>query len=99
MLDDIELLEGYDEVIDRASLLWRGSDSSRTVGEIACAMVLRLADIPEDIRRIIRLALFDFFSAFSSPVDDVEPAVGGGERDCEGSRLEVDTRLLIDIGR
>ncbi len=76
-----------------------GSDSSRTVGEMACAMVLRPADNDEDILLIIRLALFDFLSAFSSLVDDVEPAVGGGEREFPGSRLDVEIRLLIDIGR
>lgn len=66
---------------------------------MACARVLRLAESPEDIRRIMRLALFAFFSVFSSLVDDDdETAVCGGDRFCAGSRLCIDIRpLLIDI--
>jgi hypothetical protein len=70
---------------------------------MAWARVLRLADKEEDIRRIILLARLDFLSDFSSlvvPVEDEEPAVGGGERDLPWSRLEeVDTRLPMDNGR
>ncbi len=66
---------------------------------MACAIVLRLADKEEDILRIIRLARLDFLSAFSSPVEDDEPAVGGGDRAFPRSRLDVETRLLMDIGR
>ena len=73
-----------------------GSDSSRTVGDIACVIVLRLDDKEEDIRRSIRDARFDFLS-FSSLVDEEDPAVGGGENGA--SRLDVERRLLVDIGR
>lgn len=55
------------------------SDSSRTVGEMACAMALRPEESEEDIRFIMRLARFDFFSDFSSLVEDDEPSVGGGD--------------------
>jgi hypothetical protein len=84
-------------VRDRESLKLGGSDSSRTVGDIACVTVLRLEVSEEDMRLSIRLARLDFFSAFSSLLDDEEPAVCGGEVD-ERSRLEIDKRLLIDIG-
>jgi hypothetical protein len=57
-----------------------GSSSSLTVGDTAWVRLLRLADSEDDILLSIRLALLVFFSAFSSLRDDVEPAVGGGER-------------------
>lgn len=74
-----------------------GSGSSRTVGDTACAMFLRPADSEEDILLSIRLALFAFFSLFSSPADEEEPAVRGGERPFVTSLLEIDKRLVIDI--
>lgn len=74
----------------------RGSDSSRTVGDIACVKVLRPDDNEEDILRMIRDARFDFLS-FSSLVDEKDPAVGGGEN--LASRLDVERRLLMDTGR
>ncbi len=76
-----------------------GSFSSRTVGDMAAAICFLPADNEEDILRIIRVALLDFLSGLSSPFDDRELAVGGGERPFPGSRLEVDFRLLIDMGR
>jgi hypothetical protein len=90
---------GVCEVEDAGERDWfEGSGSSRTVGDTACAMFLRLADREEDILLSIRLALFVFLSPFSSPIDEEEPAVGGGESPFERSLLEIDKRLLIDIG-
>lgn len=56
-----------------------GSDSSRKVGDLACVRVLRLDDKDEDIRRSIRDARLVFLS-FSSLVEELDPAVGGGEK-------------------
>jgi len=99
LLDVMEELDGWEEVRDRAS--FTGSVSSRTVGDMACAIFLREEEREEDIRRSIRVARLDFLSGLSSPLEDAEPAVGGGETALEMlSRLEdVDIRLLIDIGR
>jgi hypothetical protein len=99
LLDVMEELDGWEDARDRAS--FTGSVSSRTVGDMAWAMFLREEEREEDIRRSIRVARLDFLSALSSPFEDAEPAVGGGETALEMlSRLEdVDIRLLIDIGR
>jgi hypothetical protein len=66
---------------------------------MAFAICLRPAESEEDILLIIRLALLDFLSDLSSPLDENELAVGGGESPFPTSRLEVDFLLLIDIGR
>jgi hypothetical protein len=81
---------------DRESGPPGGSDSSRTVGDIAWVIFFRLDDKEEDICRSMRDARLDFFS-FSSLVEEPDPAVGGGEK--AWSRLDVERRLLIDIGR
>ena len=52
----------------------------------------------DDIRRSIRVALFVFFSTRSSLLDEEDPDVLGGDKMVR-SRLEIDRRLLIDIGR
>jgi hypothetical protein len=64
---------------------------------MAWAIVFRLADNEEDNLRSIRLALVDFVSDLSSPVDDIDPSVGGGENPLAKSRLFL--RLLTDAGR
>jgi hypothetical protein len=73
----------------------KGSDSSRTVGDIACAIFFLPEEMEDDILRSIRLARLDFLS-FSSLSDVDERAVGGGENDPPISRLEVDRLLLMD---
>jgi hypothetical protein len=91
-------LNEEDEAGNRES--FAGSGSSLTVGDTAWVRLLRLADSEDDILLSIRLALLVFFSAFSSLRDDVEPAVGGGERPfwwLVRSLLEIDSRLLSDI--
>ena len=84
---------------ERDSTPLLGSDSSRTVGDMTWARVLRPDESDDDIRLSMRLARFGFLSPFSSLVDDDEPAVGGGETALARSRLDVERRLLIDIGR
>jgi hypothetical protein len=76
-----------------------GSGSSLTVGDTAWAMFFLLEDSDEDILLSIRLALPAFLSPFSSPRDEEEPAVRGGERVLPFVRslLEIDKRLLSDI--
>lgn len=63
---------------------------------MACVRVFRLDDKEDDIRRSMREARLDFLS-FSSLVEEPDPAVGGGEK--AWSRLDVERRLLIDMGR
>lgn len=87
----------FEEPKERFSIA--GSASSRTVGDRTCAIVFRLAESEEDMRRIIRLALFCFLSPLSELFDEIEPDLGGGEALFDRSLLEVDLRLLIDIGR
>jgi hypothetical protein len=90
------VVEGWEEVSDREeSLPLSGSDSSRTVGDTACEMALRLEESEEDMRWSMRLALLVFFS-FSSLVDEKELAVGGGDRASLGVRLPVERRLLTE---
>jgi hypothetical protein len=62
-------------------------------------MFFLLEDRDEDILLSIRLALPAFFSPFSSPRDEEEPAVRGGEKVLPFVRslLEIDKRLLSDI--
>ena len=74
-----------------------GSNSSRTVGDMAWDIVLRPADNDDDSRRSMRLARVDFVSDFSSLVDEFEPAVAGGENPAARSRLFL--RLPIEAGR
>jgi hypothetical protein len=59
-----------------------GSDSSLTVGDIACDSVLRLLENEDDMRCSMRLARLAFFSPFSSLVEG-------------DSTLEVDDITLL----
>jgi hypothetical protein len=90
MVGVIEWLEGLGEVRDRES--GGGSATSRTVGDTACDIALRLVVRLDDIRRSIRLALLIFFSDLSS-AEDEEPEVFGGEKEPLASRLD---RLLVE---
>lgn len=82
-----------------------GSDSSRTVGEIAWLMFLRVAEIEDDILFIILDVRLPFFSGFSSFVDDESDIRAGVVSSC--SRLEdercpfrdIELLLCVDGGR
>jgi len=62
-----------------------GSDSSRSVGEMACASDLRLVVREDDIRRMRRLARPDFFSRLSSPLE----GEAGPRSGLDGDRIEA----------